>query len=139
MNITSMAVSNGEGCGYMAPSTGIMLNNMLGEKDTKPAGFDCWPENERMTSMMTPSLLQLDNGKSVELGSGGSNRVRTATLQVVNNLVDFAMSSEQAISAPRIHYENELLNMEPEFDEHYFHGVSDSCPGEVGVVVKDDP
>ena len=66
--------------------------------------------------MMSPSLLQLGNGTSVALGSGGSNRIRTAILQVVSNLVDFDMSPEQAVSAPRIHYENGVLNIEPGFE-----------------------
>lgn len=115
-NTAAMTVSNGEGCGYMIPGTGIMLNNMLGEEDINPEGFHCWPENQRMTSMMSPSLLQLGNGTSVALGSGGSNRIRTAILQVVSNLVDFGMSPEQAIAAPRIHYENGVLNIEPGFE-----------------------
>ncbi len=127
-NSASMTVSNGEGCGYMAPGTGIMLNNMLGEEDINPAGFHCWPENQRMTSMMSPSLLQLDNGTSVALGSGGSNRIRTAILQVVSNLVDFAMSPEQAVSAPRIHYENELLNIEPGFEDAALNMLKDDYP-----------
>lgn len=115
-NTAAMTVSNGEGCGYMVPGTGIMLNNMLGEEDINPEGFHCWPENQRMTSMMSPSLLQLGNGTSVALGSGGSNRIRTAILQVVSNLVDFRMSPEKAVSVPRIHYENGVLNIEPGFD-----------------------
>lgn len=129
-NSASMTVSNGEGCGYMAPGTGIMLNNMLGEEDINPAGFHCWPENQRMTSMMSPSLLQLDNGTSVALGSGGSNRIRTAILQVVSNLVDFAMSPEQAVSAPRIHYENELLNIEPGFEDAALNMLKDDYPNQ---------
>ena len=32
-NAASLTVSNGEGAGYIAPGTGIMLNNMLGEED----------------------------------------------------------------------------------------------------------
>lgn len=114
-NAAAMTVSNGEGCGYMIPGTGIMLNNMLGEEDINPEGFHCWQENQRMTSMMSPSLLQLKNGTTIALGSGGSNRIRTAILQVISNMVDFGMSPQQAISASRIHYENDLLNIEPGF------------------------
>jgi gamma-glutamyltranspeptidase / glutathione hydrolase len=122
-NTAAMTVSNGEGCGHMVPGTGIMLNNMLGEEDINPEGFHCWPENQRMTSMMSPCLLQLENGNSVALGSGGSNRIRTAILQVVINLVDFGMSPEQAVSAPRLHYENGVLNIEPGFDVGEIEGL----------------
>ena len=64
-----------------------------------------------------PSLLQLKCGATIALGSGGSNRIRTAILQVVSNMVDFNMSPEQAISASRIHYENGLINIEPGFEK----------------------
>lgn len=118
-NAAAMTVSNGEGCGYMVPNTGVMLNNMLGEEDINPAGFHSWSENERMTSMMSPTLLELKkegtDKASVALGSGGSNRIRTAILQVISNLVDFGMSPEQAVFASRLHYENEILNIEPGF------------------------
>lgn len=114
-NAAAMTVSNGEGCGYMIPGTGVMLNNMLGEEDLNPEGFHCWQENQRMTSMMSPSLLKLANGTTITLGSGGSNRIRTAILQMISNTVDFGMLPEQAISSPRIHYENGLLNIEPGF------------------------
>ena len=114
-NIAAMTVSNGEGCGHLLPGTGIMLNNILGEEDLNPNGFHQWQPNQRMTSMMSPALLQLPNGKSVALGSGGSNRIRTAILQVVLNLVDFGMPPEQAVAAARIHCEAGHLNIEPGF------------------------
>ncbi len=112
-NIAAMTVSNGEGCGHLLPGTGIMLNNILGEEDLNPNGFQQWHPNQRMTSMMSPALLQLPNGKAVALGSGGSNRIRTAILQVVLNLIDFGMPPEQAVMEARIHYESQHLNIEP--------------------------
>lgn len=114
-NTAAMTVSNGEGCGYLLPGTGIMLNNILGEEDLNPNGFHQWQPNQRMTSMMSPTLLQLATGKAVALGSGGSNRIRTAILQVVVNLVDFGMPPQQAVAVARIHYESGHLNIEPGF------------------------
>ncbi|WP_206019773.1 gamma-glutamyltransferase [Pseudomaricurvus alkylphenolicus] len=110
-NSAAMTVSNGEGCGHILPGTGIMLNNVLGEEDLNPGGFHRWQPNQRMTSMMAPSLIETDNQR-IALGSGGSNRLRTAILQVISNLVDFGMSPEQAVDSARIHVENELLNIE---------------------------
>ncbi len=112
-NVATMTVSNGEGCGHIAPETGIMLNNMLGEEDLNPFGFQCWTENQRMTSMMAPTIINSREGKLVALGSGGSNRIRTALLQTILNLLEFDMGLEQSISCPRIHFENKLLNIEP--------------------------
>ncbi len=117
-NIASMTVSNGEGCGYIVPDTGIMLNNMLGEQDLNFEGFHRWTENERMTSMMSPSLIRKADGTLVATGSGGSNRIRTALLQVIMNLIDFDMDVETAIASPRVHIEAGKLSVEGGFDPH---------------------
>jgi gamma-glutamyltranspeptidase/glutathione hydrolase len=110
-NLASLTTSNGEGSGYVVPGTGIMLNNMLGEEDINPAGFHQWPVDTRISSMMAPSLL-LQPERVVVLGSGGSNRIRSAILQTLVSLVDFAQELEAAIQQPRLHYEEGILNLE---------------------------
>ena len=90
-----------------------MLNNMLGEEDINPQGFHNWPRDRRISSMMTPTLLEAPPGAWVATGSSGSNRIRSAVLQVLCNLVDFQLPLEAAVAAPRIHYEGDLLNLEP--------------------------
>ena len=117
-NIASMTVSNGEGCGHIIPGTGVMLNNMLGEEDINPGGFHCWPTDQRMTSMMAPGLVILEDGKRIALGSGGSNRIRSALLQVLSNLIDYDMIVEDAVNAPRIHMEGEHLSVENGYHHH---------------------
>ena len=116
-NLASLTASNGEGCGHMLGDTGIMLNNMLGEEDLNPHGFHAWQENQRLTSMMAPSMLQLNDGCVIALGSGGSNRIRSAILQVLLRLVDERLPLRQAIDRPRIHFENKLLNIEGGFED----------------------
>ena len=111
-NLASMTVSNGEGCGELVSGSGIMLNNVLGEEDLNPGGFFRWQPNTRMTSMMAQTILHPPRGRGV-LGSGGSNRLRTAILQVVLNLVDRGMDIDQAVAAPRQHMENGVLHLEP--------------------------
>ncbi|MCP5367950.1 MAG: gamma-glutamyltransferase [Hyphomicrobiales bacterium] len=111
-NAAALSVSNGEGCGYLIPGTGIMMNNMLGEEDINPHGFHRWPTDARMCSMMSPTLMQERDGTLTVLGSGGSNRIRTAVMQVLLNLAAFGMGAEDAVAAPRIHFENGVLNVE---------------------------
>ncbi len=128
-NVAALSVSNGEGCGYVLAGTGIMLNNMLGEEDLNARGFHSWPEGSRMASMMAPSLAYLPDGRVAAMGSGGSNRIRTAILQVLVNLIDFAMTAEAAVSAPRLHYENRLLNVESGFQSNVAAAVNRLAPG----------
>jgi gamma-glutamyltranspeptidase/glutathione hydrolase len=127
-NLASMTLSNGEGSGYVIPGTGIMFNNMLGEEDLNPRGFQRWPENRRISSMMAPSLLFTSEGRAVATGSGGSNRIRSAILQVLCNLVDFGMTLNQAVTAPRIHFESGLLNLEPEREPSVLRALAREFP-----------
>jgi len=124
-NAASLTLSNGEGSGYVLPGTGIMLNNMLGEEDLNPGGFHQWDSGVRVSSMMSPTLA-IDPGRIVALGSGGSNRLRTAILQTLNNLYYFGMDVRDAVYSPRIHVEKDLLSIEPGFPEA---AVSEVCAG----------
>jgi gamma-glutamyltranspeptidase / glutathione hydrolase len=117
-NAASVTTSNGEGSGYVIPGTGIMVNNMLGEEDLNPQGFHQWQKNVRISSMMSPTILLKDNQPEIVLGSGGSNRIRTAILQVISNIIDFKMPVQEAVDSPRVHWENQIFHIEPGFDQN---------------------
>jgi gamma-glutamyltranspeptidase/glutathione hydrolase len=116
-NAASLSVSNGEGAAYVVPETGIIMNNMLGEADINPQGFHAWPVGSRMHSMMAPCVAFGREGEILTLGSGGSNRIRSAILQVLANVLAFDMPIEEAVSAPRLHFEGGRTDVEPGFDE----------------------
>jgi len=116
-NLASLSLSNGEGSAYVLPGTGIMLNNMLGEEDLNPAGFHRMPPGVRLASMMTPAVVGLQDGSQIALGSGGSNRIRSAILQVLVNVFEFGLDLEQAVTAPRLHLEQNDLSIEKGFSD----------------------
>lgn len=111
-NLASLTTSNGEGCGYLMPGTGVMMNNMLGEEDLNPQGFHRWQPDTRLASMMCPTLARLADGSEVALGTGGSNRIRGAVLQVLLNLCAFRLPIADAVTAPRLHLEDDKLSVE---------------------------
>ncbi len=117
-NAAAGTISNGEGNGLLVDDYGFMLNNMLGEEDLNPGGFHCWRPGTRLSSMMAPTLVRMDDGGLIALGSGGSNRIRTAILQVLLNLLAHGMALEEAVAAPRIHLEKcGTLSLEGELEE----------------------
>ena len=127
-NLAALSVSNGEGCGYVIPGTGIVMNNMLGESDLNPGGFHRWPENVRMSSMMAPCAVRWPDGRLLALGSGGSNRIRSAMLQVLVNLIDFETGLEEAVLAPRIHFDDDLLSVEGDIDPERIQPLLEAYP-----------
>ena len=116
-NVASMTVSNGEGSGLVLPDYGIQLNNVLGEEDLNPGGFHSWRPGSRLASMMAPTMIEQADGTLTALGSGGSNRIRTALPQVIAHLLQAGMNLRQSINAPRMHYEQGHLQLEPGFSD----------------------
>lgn len=104
-NAAAVSLSNGEGDGYIVANFGFMLNNMLGEEDLTAGGLHAWREATRMSSMMAPTTILQPDGTVTAMGTGGSNRIRTAILQVAVNLLDRGMSLQDAVEAPRLHVE----------------------------------
>jgi len=128
-NLASLTLSNGEGSSYVLPGSGIMLNNMLGEEDLNPGGFHRMPPGIRLASMMTPTIARLADGGQVALGSGGSNRIRSAVLQVLVNMLKFDMGLEQAVKAPRLHLERNHLDVESGFSRQALEVLEAEWPG----------
>lgn len=112
----SVTCSNGTGSGMVVPGTGIHLNNMLGEEDLNPLGFHRHRPGVRIGSMMSPTLVVDGDEVVAGLGSAGSNRIRSAVLQTTVNLVADSMPPQQAVDAPRVHVENDLIQAEPGVD-----------------------
>ncbi len=135
-NAATVTTTNGEGSGIIAPNTGIILNNMLGEEDLNPHGFFSWPQGVRLPSMVAPTLVLKDKAPAIVLGSAGSNRIRSAIIQAILNYTVFDHDIKEVCNEKRIHFEKGQLFFEPGFDksviekakEHYdvtvFHDIS---------------
>jgi gamma-glutamyltranspeptidase/glutathione hydrolase len=113
----AVTCTNGEGSGIVVPGTGIHLNNMMGEEDLSPLGFFTHPPGRRLPSMMAPTIVRRDGEVLLALGSAGSNRIRSAILQVVLGVIDHGLDLEGAVQAPRAHWEGGVVYLEPGLDE----------------------
>lgn len=117
-NLAAMTVSNGSGSGVHLGATGVLANNIMGEEDLlgplDGSNGVRWPAGTRIGSMMAPGVLDLPDGSSVVLGSGGSERIRSALTQVVLRLVDEPVDLATAVAAPRVHLDaTGTLQVEP--------------------------
>lgn len=116
--MVACTTSNGSGSGTEV--AGVALNNMLGEEDLNPPGLHGLPPGLRMGSMMTPTMVERPDGTRISFGSGGSERIRSATVCTVLNLVDAHMSLPQAVSSARIHATSNAIELEPPIDAGQF-------------------
>lgn len=111
--IASLTQSNGSCSGVMVPGTGVHMNNVMGEEDLHPGGLYTSEPGSRIGSMMAPSILDLPDGRVVALGSGGSERIRSAMLAVLVGLVDRNEHAAGAVESPRIHWDGAGVQAEP--------------------------
>jgi gamma-glutamyltranspeptidase/glutathione hydrolase len=110
----AVTCTNGEGSGVVVPGTGVHVNNMMGEQDLSPLGFFTHPPGRRLPSMMAPTVvLGRDGSPELALGSAGSNRIRSALLQVIVNVIDRGLQAAEAVDAPRLHFEDGVVYAEP--------------------------
>jgi len=127
-NLASLTTSNGQGCGHILPGTGIMWNNMLGEDDLLPEGAHSIPAGQRVGSMMCPGIARADDGHTIAFGSGGSKRIRTALFQVLVSVLGHGRVLEDAIDAPRLHWDGEMLQLEPGLAEDTLADLAATLP-----------
>jgi len=128
----ALTLTNGEGCGHVLGSTGIIVNNLLGEEDIHPHGFHRDPAGRALSTMMAPTLLRRGIDR-IALGSGGSNRLRNAILQVLVGLLEHGVEVERAVRAPRLQLEPGLTRPRVAFeaeglDPHVARSLCESYP-----------
>ena len=103
------ALSSTLGSGSGVFRGGTQLNNMLGELDV--IGDAPLTPGERLASMMTPTLVLEDGRPRLALGSAGSVRLAGAIAQVTDRVLR-GTALREAIDAPRLHVEGEVLHLE---------------------------
>ena len=99
-NAASITTSLGETAGIVLPGTGVAMNNFLGESDVvHPILMK--HHGERMFTMCAPVILESEN-TIFSLGSGGSSRIPSAMIQVINRIIN-NQSVSDAVNSSRIH------------------------------------
>ncbi len=113
----SLTSSNGEGCGLFIPGTDIQLNNMMGEPALQPEGLHTWPNDQRLPSMMCPTLVCRPSGKlHSALGSAGAGRIPFAIAQVLHFMLDYPTPLVKAVNAARVYLHRNLFELEKGFE-----------------------
>jgi gamma-glutamyltranspeptidase/glutathione hydrolase len=67
--------------------------------------------------MMAPTVVRRDGQIELGLGSAGSNRIRSAIVQTVVRAVEQGMGAGESVRAPRLHFEQGIVQAEPGIDE----------------------
>jgi gamma-glutamyltranspeptidase/glutathione hydrolase len=70
---------------------------------------------KRMLSSMVPTIVLREGELFMVVGSPGGSTIPTAIFQVISNVIDFRMTLEDAVAAPRFHnqYLPDRISLEP--------------------------
>jgi gamma-glutamyltranspeptidase/glutathione hydrolase len=105
----------GYGSGIVAPGTGFLLNNEMGDFNAGPGittdqGLIGTPSNlagpgKRMLSSMTPTIVEKDNELFMVTGTPGGRTIINTVMQTILNVVDHGMNAQAAVDSGRIHHQ----------------------------------
>ncbi|MFH5801453.1 gamma-glutamyltransferase [Haladaptatus sp. CMAA 1911] len=91
------------GTKMMVPGYGFMLNNELTDFDATPGGPNEVQPNKRPLSSTSPTIVFRDGDPYMTVGSPGGKTIITTVAQVLLNVVEYGMSLQSAIAAPRLY------------------------------------
>ena len=98
----TMTLSSAYGAKLFSQSTGIILNNSVASFSV--AGDNLPVGGHRTTSSMAPTLVFNGDELVLVLGSPGGDTIPNTIVQVLRNVVDYGMTIDRAVEAPRIHH-----------------------------------
>jgi gamma-glutamyltranspeptidase/glutathione hydrolase len=108
-------LNGGFGSKVVVAGAGFLLNNEMDDFSIKPgvpnmygavgAEANAIAPGKRMLSSMTPTLV-LDKGKVyLVVGTPGGTTITTSVFQTLVDILDFGMSTEDAVNKPKFHHQ----------------------------------
>jgi gamma-glutamyltranspeptidase/glutathione hydrolase len=94
---------------------GFLLNNEMDDFSIKPgvpnmygavgADANAIAPGKRMLSSMTPTIVLKDNKPFLVVGTPGGTTITTSVFQTLVNILEFDMSTEDAVNKPKFHHQ----------------------------------
>jgi gamma-glutamyltranspeptidase/glutathione hydrolase len=114
--VSNTTTLNGNyGCGLVVRGAGFLMNNEMDDFSAKPGVPNLFgatggeanaiAPRKRMLSSMTPTLVFRDGALRFVLGTPGGTTIFTTVFQVLVNRLEFGMTLEEAVRAPRFHHQ----------------------------------
>jgi gamma-glutamyltranspeptidase/glutathione hydrolase len=120
-------LNGGYGSKTVVGGAGFLLNNEMDDFSVKPgvpnmygavgAEANAIAPGKRMLSSMTPAIVLKDNKPYIVLGTPGGTTIPTSVFQTLVDMLDFNMSPEAAIDAPKFHHQwqPDVVDVEKDF------------------------
>ncbi|WP_428425722.1 gamma-glutamyltransferase [Methylibium sp.] len=113
------------GARVTAARTGVLLNNEMDDFTTQLGAANLYglvqgetnaiAPGKRPLSSMSPTIVSRDGKTVMVLGTPGGSRIITVVALTILNVIDYGMTIQEAVDAPRFHQQwlPETTNLEP--------------------------
>jgi gamma-glutamyltranspeptidase/glutathione hydrolase len=122
-------LNGGYGARTVVGGAGFLLNNEMDDFSVKPgvpnmygavgAEANAIAPGKRMLSSMTPSIVLKKGQPFLVLGTPGGTTIPTSVLQTILNIIDFNLTTEDAVNKPKFHHQwlPDAIFVEKDFPE----------------------
>jgi gamma-glutamyltranspeptidase/glutathione hydrolase len=100
-NVVALTHSLGGSSGVISPGMGFMYNNSMVNYHPLPAHPNSIAPGKARSTGMSPTIVYRDGKPILNIGAPGGTRIITGVVQTIVNIVDFGMTPQEAILAPR--------------------------------------
>jgi gamma-glutamyltranspeptidase/glutathione hydrolase len=108
-------LNGGYGSRTVVGGAGFLLNNEMDDFSVKPgvpnmygavgAEANAIAPGKRMLSSMTPTIVLKNNKPFLVLGTPGGTTITTSVFQTLVDILEFEMTTEEAVNKPKFHHQ----------------------------------
>jgi gamma-glutamyltranspeptidase/glutathione hydrolase len=108
-------LNGGYGSRTVVGGAGFLLNNEMDDFSVKPgvpnmygaigAEANAIAPGKRMLSSMTPTIVLKNNKPFLLVGTPGGTTITTSVFQTLINILEFEMTTEEAVNKPKFHHQ----------------------------------
>ena len=109
-NCVSMTHSLGNPSGVVTEGLGFMYNGCMNVFDPRPGRADSIAPGKSRFTAMSPTIV-FDEGPLLVIGAPGGTFITMGVLQGILNVIDFGMTAQGAVSAPRFCATSDVIDV----------------------------
>ena len=117
-NCVALTHTLGSASGVVTEGLGFTWNNCMFQFNPVAGRPNSIAPGKARITGISPAIVLRDGQPILVTGAAGGTRILGAVQHTISNTVDFEMSALEAVSVPRWHWEDQLLEMEPQLYHH---------------------
>jgi len=111
-NAVSLTHTLGSASGVVTPGLGFGYNDYMNCFDPRPGRPNSIKPGKTRVTMMTPTMVFDHGDLRICVGAPGGTKIVTGILQTIVNVLDHGMTPVEAVSAPRVDFQGDVVQVE---------------------------